>query len=69
MLVLQTSRGATRPYPMPLRLILAALHAWVGWRIAPSLGWVGGTLFGALLVASAILMPMTLLARGVRSRR
>ena len=40
------------------------LHAYVGWRIAPDLpdgGWAA--LFIAMVTASAILMPLTLLAR------
>ena len=53
---------------IPLFLISSLLHAWVGWRIAPALGGFaafpqGGALFGALLVASALLMPMGLVAR------
>ena len=53
---------------IPLFLISSLLHAWVGWRIAPALGGFvafpqGGTLFGALLVVSALLMPMGLVAR------
>ena len=53
---------------IPLFLISGLLHAWVGWRIAPALADVaafpqGGALFWALLVASALLMPMGLLAR------
>ena len=53
---------------IPLFLISGLLHAWVGWRIAPALAGFatvpqGGALFWALLVASALLMPMGLLAR------
>ncbi|HEX2542172.1 MAG TPA: metallophosphoesterase [Caldimonas sp.] len=48
---------------MRLRLILAALHAWVAWRIGPSLGPLGATLFVLLLVASVIAMPYGLRAR------
>ena len=53
---------------VPLFLISSLLHAWVGWRIAPALGGLAalpqaGLLFGALLVVSALLMPMGLVAR------
>jgi uncharacterized protein len=53
---------------IPLFLISSLLHAWVGWRIAPALAGFatlpqGGVLFWALLVASALLMPMGLVAR------
>ena len=53
---------------IPLFLISGLLHAWVGWRIAPALAGFatfpqGGALFWALLVASALLMPMGLVAR------
>ena len=55
---------------VPLFLISSLLHAYVGWRVAPALP--GGTglaaLFVALLVASALLMPMGLIARRVRSQ-
>ena len=47
---------------MTLRLILVALHAWVGWRIGPPLGPVGGGLLGVLLLASVIAMPFGLRA-------
>ena len=54
---------------VPLLLISSLLHAWVGWRIAPALAAVAAfpqsaALFWALLVASALLMPM-----GVAPRR
>jgi uncharacterized protein len=53
---------------LPLLLISAALHAWVGWRVAPALATVaafpqGAALFWSLLVASALLMPMGVAAR------
>ena len=53
---------------LPLFLISSLFHAWVGWRIAPALaGWdaftQGGALFLGLLVVSALLMPMGLVAR------
>ena len=53
---------------IPLFLISSLLHAWVGWRIAPALAGFaafpqGGALFWSLLVASALLMPMGLVAR------
>ena len=53
---------------VPLLLISSLLHAWVGWRIAPALATVaafpqGVALFWALLVVSALLMPMGVAAR------
>ena len=53
---------------LPLLLISSLLHAWVGWRVAPALATVaafpqGAALFWALLVASALLMPMAVAAR------
>ena len=53
---------------IPLFLISSLLHAWVGWRIAPALAGFaafpqGGALFWSLLVVSALLMPMGLVAR------
>lgn len=52
----------------PLFLISSLLHAYVGWRVAPALpgGAWPAALFVALLLASALLMPMALLARRVR---
>jgi predicted MPP superfamily phosphohydrolase len=55
-----------------LFLFSTLLHAYVGWRIAPVLGesfGVGfGLAFALLMLGSAILMPMTLLARSLRSQ-
>jgi uncharacterized protein len=50
--------------------ILAAIHAYIGWRLLPALpigvtGWIIGI---ALLVASTVLLPMGLLARFVLAR-
>ncbi len=57
--------------PLPtLLLISSLLHAYVGWRVAPALPggpWAVG-LFIAVLAASALLLPMTLLARRVRTQ-
>jgi predicted MPP superfamily phosphohydrolase len=56
---------------MRLFLISALLHAYVGWRILPALPgpiWADA-LVGALLVVSALLMPLTLFARRMASRR
>ena len=51
----------------PLFFISSLLHLYVGWRVAPALpggaGW-----FVALLIASALLMPMGLIARRVRTQ-
>ena len=53
---------------VPLLLISSLLNAGVGWRIAPALATVGAfpqgvALFWALLVVSALLMPMGVAAR------
>jgi uncharacterized protein len=50
----------------PLFLISSLLHAYVGWRVAPALGGVWGFAFAVLLIASALLLPMGLVARRVR---
>lgn len=45
---------------MPLALVSALLHAWIGWRIAPDLAqdWPAGAVgFGVLLLVSALSMP------------
>jgi len=54
---------------LPLLLISSLLHGYVGVRVAPALPdgpWSG--LFVALVIASALLMPMALLARRVRTQ-
>ena len=55
-----------------LFLLSTLLHAYVAWRIAPALGDDIGPLYGLafalLMLGSALLMPMTLLARSVRSQ-
>ncbi len=55
-----------------LFLFSTLLHLYVGWRIAPALsdgfGSVYGVSFALLMLGSALLMPMTLLARSVRSQ-
>jgi len=55
-----------------LFLISTLLHAYVAWRVAPALGEGFGLAFGLafalLMLGSAVLMPMTLLARSVRSQ-
>jgi len=56
----------------PFVLLSALLHLYVGWRIVPALAPAGapvgvaGAAFAAVLAASALLLPMTLLARRVR---
>lgn len=55
--------------PMAL-IVLLLLHAYVGWRLVPALvawPWLQ-SLVAATLVASWLLMPMTLLARRIRQR-
>lgn len=55
---------------MALMFILLLLHAYVGWRLIPALGFAPALqgLLGALLLASWLLMPMALLARRIRSQ-
>jgi predicted MPP superfamily phosphohydrolase len=48
---------------MPLIVLSALLHATIGWRIVPALDPPWGVLFAALLVASAVLLPLGLGAR------
>jgi predicted MPP superfamily phosphohydrolase len=54
----------------PIFLLSTFLHAYVGLRVLPALpgGSLTVGLFLGLLVASALLMPMTLLARQVRTQ-
>ena len=54
---------------MPLTLISALLHLYIGWRLIPELGTPSAEwALGVALVLSAALMPMGLLARGIRNR-
>ena len=59
----------------PLFLISSLFHAWVGWRLVPALAafpQVGALLagaFGAMLLVSALLMPMGFVARRFSSGR
>ena len=55
---------------VPLSVFSALFHLYVGWRVVPSMSlWPAAqTLFLALLVASAFLMPLGLLSRRVRSQ-
>lgn len=55
---------------MPLLIVLFLLHAYLGWRLVPALGFAPAAqwLVGIWLVASCLLMPMVLLARRIRSR-
>ena len=54
----------------PLFFISSLLHFYVGWRVAPALPGGAWPAWGfvALLVASALLMPMALIARRVRTQ-
>jgi hypothetical protein len=52
-------------------LILAALHAYIGWRLLPALamgmsGWIAGT---GLLLISALLIPLGMMARFITPRQ
>src|SRR6187402_3187768 len=50
-------------------LLLALLHSYIGWRVAPDLpGPVAGTAFAALLLANALLVPLAFGARRLRDR-
>ena len=49
----------------PLIFIVASLHAFVGWRLAPELATPWGWLLGVGLVLSCVLMPLGLLGRRV----
>ena len=49
----------------PLVLIVALLHAFVGWRLAPELVAPWGWVLGLGLAASAVLMPLGLLGQRV----
>ncbi len=55
---------------LPLMIVSAVLHAYVGWRLAPVLGAPPGSVVWqfsllAILVLSAVLMPLGLLGRRV----
>ena len=51
---------------LPLVIVSAVLHAYVGWRVAPGLGApLGQALLVAVLVLSAVLMPLGLLGSRV----
>ena len=52
---------------MPLVVIVALLHAYIGWRILAALGDspVAFALLASMLLASALLMPLGLLARRI----
>ena len=54
----------------PLFFISSLLHFYVGWRVAPALpgGAWSAWGFAALLLACALLMPMALIARRVRTQ-
>jgi hypothetical protein len=57
---------------MSLPAILAlscALHLYIGARLVPQLPWPAGLALALFLLASAVLMPLSLLARRLASRR
>ena len=55
----------------PVLVLSVLLHGYIGWRIVPALGaWpLAQGLAAGLLVASALLMPLALWARRMRSRQ
>ena len=53
---------------MRLLIILLLLHAYVAWRLLPALTPVEQALLALLLLASAVFMPMLLVARRMSSR-
>lgn len=57
----------TRAPLLRITMILGALHALLGWLLLPALpvGLAGWLLGGAVLLASTMLMPMTIFARAV----
>ena len=57
----------TRTPLLRITMILGALHALLGWLLLPALpiGVAGWLLGGAVLLASTMLMPMTIFARAV----
>jgi uncharacterized protein len=55
---------------IPFLLLSVVLHGWVGWRLAPALASVSATAatwLWVLLIASALLMPLGLMARRLKS--
>ncbi|MBC7955817.1 MAG: metallophosphoesterase [Cytophagales bacterium] len=53
----------------PLTVLSALLHAYIGWRLLPHLGAASaGWALGGVLICSAMLMPMGLLARRISHR-
>jgi uncharacterized protein len=55
---------------IPILFLSVVLHAWVGWRLAPALSSVSTTAAAclwAVLLASALLMPLGLMARRLRA--
>jgi uncharacterized protein len=57
---------------VPLLLVSVLVHAWVGWRVVPDLAAafpLAGTLLAALLAASVLLMPLSLVARWLPQSR
>ena len=55
----------TRTPLLRITMILGALHALLGWLLLPALplGMTGWLLGGLVLLASTMLMPMTIFAR------
>ena len=52
----------------PLVLIVALLHAFVGWRLAPELAAPWGWVLGVALVLSSVLMPLGLVGSRLTGR-
>jgi predicted MPP superfamily phosphohydrolase len=53
----------------PISFVVALLHGYIGWRIVPQLGGAAGWGLALVLVASAVLMPLSMTARRMQNRR
>ena len=53
----------------PISFIVALLHLYIGWRLVPQLGGLAAWALALVLVASAVLMPLSMTARRMRNRR
>lgn len=53
----------------PITFLVALLHLYIGWRVAPHLGGLAGWGLALVLVASTVLMPLSMTARRMKNRR